>query len=225
MAGLGGRDMWKKYPRQMLRSRVVSEGIRTVCPMATSGMYVPEEIRDFKDEKVITPSSDVEQQLTSAEMQHVADVAVKMKAYDNVGDAVYEMENAGLNAEQQIYLWTHFDSKQRSAMRKEQARLRAASVKIAAPQDQQTATPANEAKSAPAVAAPDTITPAAHKRLEARITELGANRDEVKAYVKKTFGKDHFPELTKDEYEQLDEILNKKERKLHAVASEPQEDV
>jgi hypothetical protein len=45
-AALGGKDMWAKYPRQMLRSRVVSEGIRTVFPGATSGMYVPEEISD-----------------------------------------------------------------------------------------------------------------------------------------------------------------------------------
>lgn len=46
-AGLGGKDMWKKFPRQMLRSRVVSEGVRTVCPGATSGMYVPEEVQEF----------------------------------------------------------------------------------------------------------------------------------------------------------------------------------
>ena len=45
-AALGGKDMWAKYPRQMLRSRVVSEGIRTVFPGATSGMYVPEELSD-----------------------------------------------------------------------------------------------------------------------------------------------------------------------------------
>jgi hypothetical protein len=50
-AGLGGKDMWKKWPRQMLRSRTVSEGVRTVCPSATSGMYVPEEVRDFAPEK------------------------------------------------------------------------------------------------------------------------------------------------------------------------------
>lgn len=43
-AGLGGKDMWAKFPRQMLRSRCVSEGVRTVYPGATSGMYVPEEI-------------------------------------------------------------------------------------------------------------------------------------------------------------------------------------
>lgn len=43
--------MWKKYPRQMLRSRVVSEGVRTVCPGATSGMYVPEEVQDIVHEQ------------------------------------------------------------------------------------------------------------------------------------------------------------------------------
>jgi len=48
-AGLGGKDMWAKYPRQMLRSRVVSEGIRTVFPGATSGMYVPEEVPDMPE--------------------------------------------------------------------------------------------------------------------------------------------------------------------------------
>jgi len=37
-AGLGGKDMYLKYPRQMLRARVVSEGVRTVWPSATSGM-------------------------------------------------------------------------------------------------------------------------------------------------------------------------------------------
>lgn len=46
-AGLGSNAMHAKYPRQMLRSRVVSEGVRTVWPMATSGMYVPEEVAEF----------------------------------------------------------------------------------------------------------------------------------------------------------------------------------
>lgn len=65
-AGLLGKpgDMWKKYPRQMLRARCVSEGIRTVCPMATSGMYVPEEVADFappKERKMrdVTPKADI----------------------------------------------------------------------------------------------------------------------------------------------------------------------
>ena len=45
-AGLDGKDNWKKYPRQMLRSRVISEGVRTVFPGVTSGVYTPEESAD-----------------------------------------------------------------------------------------------------------------------------------------------------------------------------------
>lgn len=47
-AGLGGNGMYAKYPRQMLRSRVISEGVRTVYPGATSGLYVPEEVAAFE---------------------------------------------------------------------------------------------------------------------------------------------------------------------------------
>lgn len=50
-AGLGSKDMYAKYPRQMLKARVVSEGCRTVYPAATSGLYVPEEVRDFAPPK------------------------------------------------------------------------------------------------------------------------------------------------------------------------------
>jgi hypothetical protein len=40
--------MWKKYPRQMLRSRVISEGVRTVYPGATSGLYEVEEVQSMQ---------------------------------------------------------------------------------------------------------------------------------------------------------------------------------
>ncbi len=46
VAQLANKDMYKKFPRQMLRSRVVSEGVRTIWPSATSGMYIPEEVAD-----------------------------------------------------------------------------------------------------------------------------------------------------------------------------------
>jgi hypothetical protein len=47
----GKTGMWIKYPRQMLRARVISEGVRTVYPLACNGMYVPEEVQDFEDDK------------------------------------------------------------------------------------------------------------------------------------------------------------------------------
>lgn len=66
-AGLIGKDNWQKYRRQMLRSRCVSEGVRTVYPSATSAMYCPEELRDLSDDAppkmglsipIVTPSID-----------------------------------------------------------------------------------------------------------------------------------------------------------------------
>lgn len=46
-AQLEGRPNWKKYPRQMLRARVISEGIRLAMPSVVVGIYTPEEVQDF----------------------------------------------------------------------------------------------------------------------------------------------------------------------------------
>jgi hypothetical protein len=46
-AGLGGKDNWRSYPRQMLRARVISEGVRATFPAVLNGMYTPEEIQEF----------------------------------------------------------------------------------------------------------------------------------------------------------------------------------
>jgi len=42
----GSPGMWMKYPRQMLRSRTVAEGVRTIMPGVIVGTYTPEELRD-----------------------------------------------------------------------------------------------------------------------------------------------------------------------------------
>ena len=49
-AGLTKNPTWRQYPRQMLRSRCISEGIRTVYPGVTVGVYTPEEVQDFAPE-------------------------------------------------------------------------------------------------------------------------------------------------------------------------------
>lgn len=46
-AGLTKNPTWRQYPRQMLRARVISEGIRTVFPGVAVGVYTPEEAEDF----------------------------------------------------------------------------------------------------------------------------------------------------------------------------------
>lgn len=51
-AGLSAKDNWRKWPRQMLSARVISEGVRAVFPGATGMFYEPGEVSDMVD---VTP--------------------------------------------------------------------------------------------------------------------------------------------------------------------------
>jgi hypothetical protein len=64
-AELGKNGMWKKYPRQMLRSRVISEGIRTVLPGCICGVYEVEEIRDMDIKDITNESTVISKDLTN----------------------------------------------------------------------------------------------------------------------------------------------------------------
>ena len=50
-AGLAGRDTWRKYPRSMLKARLISDGIRAVFPGVICGTYTPEEEADIAADK------------------------------------------------------------------------------------------------------------------------------------------------------------------------------
>lgn len=58
-AGLSGKENWRKFPRQMLRSRTISEGIRTVFPGVIVGVYTPEEVQDFEGKTIDSVSSEI----------------------------------------------------------------------------------------------------------------------------------------------------------------------
>jgi hypothetical protein len=66
--------MHRKFPRQMLRSRVVSEGVRTVWPMATGGMMAPEEAAEIRREERepidVTPATPID---TAADLDAFAE--------------------------------------------------------------------------------------------------------------------------------------------------------
>lgn len=55
-AGLAGRDMWKKFARNMLKARVISDGVRTAYPACLGGVYTPEELGDMEPAHVSPPS-------------------------------------------------------------------------------------------------------------------------------------------------------------------------
>ena len=43
-AGVAGGDSWRKFPRNMLFSRAISNGVRWYCPDVLIGVYTPEEM-------------------------------------------------------------------------------------------------------------------------------------------------------------------------------------
>jgi hypothetical protein len=51
VATSGGKlkGTYEKHPRQMLRARVISEGVRMVDPGVIVGVYTPEEVSDFRE--------------------------------------------------------------------------------------------------------------------------------------------------------------------------------
>jgi hypothetical protein len=52
----GLKDNWRKFPRQMLTARCVSEAVRLLAPQIVSGIYTPEEVQDFGSASPATPS-------------------------------------------------------------------------------------------------------------------------------------------------------------------------
>jgi hypothetical protein len=64
MSGKGGlKDNWRKFPKQMLTARNVSEAVRLLAPQIISGIYTPEEVSDFSshDKPLPAPKVYVEQ--------------------------------------------------------------------------------------------------------------------------------------------------------------------
>ena len=182
--GLASKDNWRNYPRQMLRARVISEGVRTCYPAIATGIYTPEEVQDFS-EKDVTPTAGVLGSLPAARQEVINETAVEIRsllANDQAWDAYSLLEGSGFDADEQTALWSLLDSKQRSALKRLQDAARSEQA--------------------------GKISKAQHKRLEARIKELGLDRDTIKAWSLKELGIAHFTDLSPDEYKVLDQYLD-----------------
>ena len=53
-AGLTGKDIWKKYPKALLKARVTSSGLRAVAPDVQMGVYDPEELESIEVPEIVT---------------------------------------------------------------------------------------------------------------------------------------------------------------------------
>jgi hypothetical protein len=116
----------------MLRNRVVSEGVRSVCPAATSGMYEPGEVQDMtlvREETVISP---VKNALGDWSEQHpeemeilrelAADLVQMVETDGNAFGAHTHLTDQNLEQEQKLALWSILapNSKTRSALKKQE---------------------------------------------------------------------------------------------------------
>lgn len=86
-AGLAGKDNWKKHPRPMLRSRVISEGVRTCYPAASLVTFTSEEAvdADFVEVDEHEPAPQIAPQTTKSAHQQRKDG--EDKAFDARIDA------------------------------------------------------------------------------------------------------------------------------------------
>ena len=64
-AGLTGNPTWKKFPRQMLKARCISEAVRGIYPGVLSGLYAPEEVAEFGPATVQTEPEPIQIESTS----------------------------------------------------------------------------------------------------------------------------------------------------------------
>ena len=88
-----------------------------------AGEDLPKEEADAKDAKPSSsakPTSDAGKNLTQEQRERVMKTVSAVTDWLTSGaadDAVLTLENAELDADEKVFFWTHFDSKQRSAMK------------------------------------------------------------------------------------------------------------
>lgn len=192
--GLTSKDNWKNYPRQMLRARVVSEGVRTCYPAISTGIYTPEEVMDFAPEKDVSPSAGAMSQLSVSRQELLNETAAKVRSLlmnDQAWDAYSLLENSNFDNDEKAAFWSLLDTKQRTTL----GRLAEAER-------------ANQR---------GVISPAQHKRLEAQIKELSVDREKVKKWCADRFGVTSFTELTQEQYQELDAKLATKASQMGAT--------
>lgn len=170
---------------------------RVTLSICGLGMLDETEVETIPDAKRITPTAGAADRVSAERQGVLTELADKVKGWMAEGsltDAFMELDNAGLDADEKVYLWTMFDAPLRRQLKEEGERMR---VRNAA-----------KAVAAPAEPVASVISDAQRKRLEARIVERVLERDYVKAKCRLLFGKEHFAELEKEEYKQLDEWLD-----------------
>ena len=82
---------WQKFPRAMLRSRCISEGIRSVFPGSVTGFYTPEEVETFSPPKDLGKVDEVTGEVDLADIVEDIPDAPKIPGNGNIGSHIHKL--------------------------------------------------------------------------------------------------------------------------------------
>ena len=94
-AGVSNNPTWAKFPRAMLKARVISEGVKTVYPGVAVGTYTVEEVRDMASAPMAYVDADTASDPVESIMQAVDMDALK-RAYMDAVKAAKKAKDAEL---------------------------------------------------------------------------------------------------------------------------------
>lgn len=94
-AGVSNNPTWAKFPRAMLKARVISEGVKTVYPGVAVGTYTVEEVRDMASTPMTYTSADAVIDPIEAVMQ-APDMDALKRAYMDAIKAAKKAKDAEL---------------------------------------------------------------------------------------------------------------------------------
>ena len=94
-AGVSNNPTWAKFPRAMLKARVISEGVKTVYPGVAVGTYTVEEVRDMASAPMAYADADTASDPVESTMQAV-DMDSLKRAYMDAVKAAKKAKDAEL---------------------------------------------------------------------------------------------------------------------------------
>lgn len=93
-AGVTMNQTWTKYPRQMLKARVASDGVRMCDPSVNTGRYTPEEVSEFEPTQRAIPAEIVPpeppQELPEPSLEPLLEASLRQQPEE--GDEVPETD-------------------------------------------------------------------------------------------------------------------------------------
>jgi len=94
-AGVTINSAWTKYPRQMLKARVASDGVRMTDPAVNQGRYTPEEVSEFTPGHKVEPAEIVAPEAQEESLEPLLEASIERVRVTRATKPKIEMERSG----------------------------------------------------------------------------------------------------------------------------------